>query len=161
MTILLLVLMSWGAHAQHDHATHADKKADEKTPVFKDENLGKAYYHYIQLKDALVASNDQEAKKAAGNLQSALTRVDKKASDEAAKVATAVDLKAQRLAFTELSSQMASLVKEGQLSEGVIYLEYCPMANGGSYWLSNEKEILNPYFGKSMLRCGSVEKTIE
>ncbi|MBA4058359.1 MAG: hypothetical protein C0490_26815, partial [Marivirga sp.] len=51
----------------------------------------------------------------------------------------------------------------GKLSMGILYLEYCPMANNneGAYWLSNEKEIKNPYFGDKMLKCGSVKETIQ
>ena len=41
------------------------------------------------------------------------------------------------------------------------YLEYCSMAdnNKGSYWLSYDKEIFNPFFGAGMLKCGEVKKT--
>jgi hypothetical protein len=58
---------------------------------------------------------------------------------------------------------MAKLVKGGKLSSGSLYLEYCPMANEntGAFWLSNEKEIKNPYFGSMMLKCGSVKETIQ
>ena len=58
---------------------------------------------------------------------------------------------------------MATLVKGGKLSAGALYLEYCPMANNneGAYWLSNEKQIKNPYFGDMMLKCGSVKETIQ
>jgi len=42
------------------------------------------------------------------------------------------------------------------------YVAYCPMVdkNRGAYWLSEFKEILNPYFGSMMLRCGEVRETI-
>jgi hypothetical protein len=33
--------------------------------------------------------------------------------------------------------------------------------NTGAFWLSNEKEIKNPYFGSMMLKCGSVKETIQ
>jgi hypothetical protein len=58
---------------------------------------------------------------------------------------------------------MKSLVKASKLSMGSIYVEYCPMANDneGAYWLSNEKQIKNPYFGDAMLKCGSVKETIQ
>jgi len=41
-----------------------------------------------------------------------------------------------------------------------VYLEFCPMAddNKGSFWLSYDKVISNPFFGKSMLTCGEVKK---
>lgn len=44
---------------------------------------------------------------------------------------------------------------EGEPSESV-YVQYCPMAFGdqGARWLSFDREILNPYFGDAMLRCG-------
>jgi len=30
--------------------------------------------------------------------------------------------------------------------------------NKGSFWLSYDKEIANPFFGQSMLTCGEVKK---
>ena len=52
------------------------------------------------------------------------------------------------------------LIEALPLSTGVpsdsVYVQYCPMAFGdqGARWLSFEREILNPYFGDAMLRCG-------
>ena len=79
--------------------------------------------------------------------------------DEAAKVSAAVNLEGQRKAFSGVSDMMTMLVKDGKLSMGMIYLEYCPMAKAS--WLSNEKEIKNPYFGAKMLKCGSVKQMIQ
>ena len=80
----------------------------------------------------------------------------------AAKLANTSELDEQRKLFSTLSNEMATLVKGGKLSMGMLYLEYCPMANGntGAYWLSNETEIKNPYFGDKMLKCGSVKEMI-
>lgn len=167
LMICFLVLMSWAASAQHDHHDHemrTDKK-DEKVAVFKDKSLGSAYNSYGKLKDALIASNDEEAKMAAEELQNALASVNngKKAFNEAVKVATASSLEHQRLAFDPLTTEMVALIKGGKLSAGEVYIEYCPMANNnqGGYWLSNEKVIKNPYFGDKMLKCGSVKETIQ
>lgn len=164
MMIALLALVSLGAYAQHDHAGH-DKKADQGHLMFKEEKTGAAYAHYVHLKDALVASNQTEVKNAAERLQKTLASMEDggKASDEAVKVASASSLDGQRLAFSSLSSEMATLIKGGKLSMGEVYLEYCPMANNneGAYWLSNEKVIKNPYFGNKMLKCGSVKETIQ
>ena len=33
--------------------------------------------------------------------------------------------------------------------------------NEGGFWFSEEKEIMNPYFGDKMLHCGSIQKTIK
>lgn len=159
--MLCLVLGSWGAFAQHDHAKHSDeKKMDQNVAMFKDAKLGKAYEHYIHLKDALVASNQDDAKKAANELLKSLKDVTngKMVADEAAKLVTAPNLEGQREAFSGVSNMMAMLVKDGKLSMGMIYLEYCPMAKAS--WLSNEKEIKNPYYGDQMLKCGGVKEMI-
>ena len=166
MTMICLVLVSWGVYAQHDHAKHGDdKKMDKDMAMFKDAKLGKAYEHYVHLKDALVASKPDEAKKGAAELSKALTDAKGSAAsiELAAKLANTSELEEQRKLFSTLSNEMATLVKGGKLSMGMLYLEYCPMANGntGAYWLSNEKEIKNPYFGDKMLKCGSVKETIQ
>jgi hypothetical protein len=159
MMMLLLALVSWGAYAQHD-----DKKMDETMAMFKDAKLGTAYEHYVRLKDALVASKNEDAQKIASELRKALAPLanGKKASDEAIKIANTSAIIDQRMAFSNLSNEMATLVKGGKLSMGTIYLEYCPMANNntGAFWLSNDKKIRNPYFGMAMLSCGSVKETI-
>ena len=126
MMMLFLVLGSWGAFAQHDHAKKSGDKMDQNMAMFKDAKLGKAYEHYIHLKDALVASNHDEAKKAADELQKSLASVDngKMVADEAVKVSAAINLDGQRKAFSEVSEMMVMLVKNGKLSMGMIYLEY-------------------------------------
>lgn len=164
MMMLILVLGSWGAFAQHDHAGHDQKKTDQTMVMFKDPKLGKAYEHYIHVKNSLVASDSEGTKTGANELNKALK--DAKASaasiEAATKLANTSDLDEQRKLFSALSNEMATLVKDGKLSMGMLYLEYCPMANNnsGAYWLSNEKEIKNPYFGDKMLKCGSVKEMI-
>ena len=32
--------------------------------------------------------------------------------------------------------------------------------NAGAFWLSEHKEILNPYMGQAMLTCGEVKETL-
>ncbi len=164
--MICLVLGSWAATAQHDHAKHGDeKKMDQSMVMFKDAKLGTAYEHYLHLKDALVASNADEARKSAGELKKALGDAKGSASsiELAAKISDASNLDALRSLFSTLSTEMATLVKGGKLSMGMLYLEYCPMANNssGAYWLSNDKVIKNPYFGDKMLKCGSVKETIQ
>lgn len=155
MMMLCLVLGSWGAFAQ---------KMDQDMAMFKDAKLGTAYEHYIHVKNALVASKTDEAKKGASELQKVLKDVNNSAAalEAAAKLANSSELDEQRKVFSTLSNEMATLVKGEKLSMGMLYLEYCPMANSnkGAYWLSNEKEIKNPYFGDKMLKCGSVKEII-
>lgn len=166
-TMLTLALCSCtmiGLIAQHDHAKQGEQKKEQNMVMFKDAKIGKSYEHYVHLKDALVASNQDEAKKAAGELEKSLNAVagSAKAAEVAAKMVNASTIADQRKSFSILSNEMATLVKGGKLSMGMLYLEYCPMANNnaGAYWLSNEKEIKNPYFGDKMLKCGSVKGMI-
>lgn len=165
MMTLLLALGSLVAFAQHDHVEMKDKKTDQNMAMFKNAKLGTVYEHYLHVKDALIASKASEAKTGAGELKKALKDVNGStaALEAASKISASSDLKEQRKIFSTLSDEMAQLVKGGKLSAGSLYLEYCPMANNneGAYWLSNEKEIKNPYFGDMMLKCGSVKETIQ
>src|SRR5258706_484917 len=137
--------------------------------AFKDAKVEMAYRNYLQLKDALVASKADGAKEAAGKLKISLASLNdgnpdryRDAMTQAMKITKASTMEEIRKSFASLSTEMKVVVKEGQLSKGMIYVEYCPMANNntGADWLSNEKEIKNPYFGEKMLKCGSVKETI-
>lgn len=77
-------------------------------------------------------------------------------------MANTTDIEKQResfAAFTEVVKRMLA----NKITSGEIYYDYCPMAfNGkGAYWLSNDKNIQNPYFGDKMLNCGTVEEVLE
>lgn len=165
MITVSLALISLVANAQHAHSAHGSPAQQEQMePVFKDKALGVAYSHYIHLKNALVASDFQKAKSASEALVKSLQSVSgsDKVLSGATSVAQSTNLENQRKAFTTLSNDMVTLVKKAEIASGELYLEYCPMANGnqGGFWLSNEKEIRNPYFGDRMLKCGSVKETI-
>ena len=45
----------------------------------------------------------------------------------------------------------------------LLYQDFCPMYNNqkGAAWLSETKEIKNPYLGKKMPTCGSVKEEIK
>ena len=68
----------------------------------------------------------------------------------------------QREHFEMLSNDMYDMVKAfggGQ----ILYKDFCPMYNNnkGAIWLSEIKEIKNPYLGKKMPTCGSVKEEIK
>ena len=64
--------------------------------------------------------------------------------------------------FDELSLAMTKLLKHFKLGDEKIYVNMCPMANDnkGAVWLSPTENIANPYFGKSMHKCGSTQEII-
>ena len=44
-----------------------------------------------------------------------------------------------------------------------LYHDHCPMynENKGAMWLSEMKEVKNPYYGSKMITCGTVEEVIK
>lgn len=116
---------------------------------------------YLDLKDALVKSDSYSAKKIAEilvikNQSAAITKTAKEI------VENEENIEAQRKAFFKLSEYMEELVSEN-IKAGTLYKQYCPMAfeGEGGFWLSEDKEIMNPYFGDKMLHCGSIKETIK
>jgi hypothetical protein len=79
---------------------------------------------------------------------------------DATKINASKDIEKQRTAFSSLSNNLWSTVKGLKIKDnGAIYIDYCPMKD--AYWLSKESAIKNPYYGKSMLTCGSIKETIK
>ncbi|WP_339916889.1 efflux RND transporter periplasmic adaptor subunit [Yeosuana marina] len=142
------------------------------------QQLGDIVAAYIKLKNALVDDNSslaqQEAKKLTYNLENtdmSLLHGDahtiwmkflKTLQEAANKTQNSKDIGVQRDAFLvlgkKLSEAITTLGVETEKKQP-LYLEFCPMAhnNEGGYWLSYDKEIKNPYFGKAMLTCGEVK----
>jgi hypothetical protein len=61
-----------------------------------------------------------------------------------------------------LSKDMYDLVKAFGAGQ-TLYKDFCPMYNDnkGAIWLSESKEIKNPYYGKSMSSCGSMKEELK
>lgn len=156
-------------HAGHNHAPgegHGAPTTEVAASVsIKDDQLNAVYQQYLHLATALVSSDMGEAKIAANAVALGAKELSTGAAlaGLADKIAAAADIEEQRGLFSDLSNDFITRVKSAGLNTGEIYVEYCPMAlnDKGAYWLSNSKEILNPYFGDSMLTCGSVKETIK
>jgi Cu(I)/Ag(I) efflux system membrane fusion protein len=69
-----------------------------------------------------------------------------------------VSIEQQRERFQIVSDNMITLLRNFSTIEKSLTIQFCPMAddNNGTYWVSDAKEIRNPYFGDAMLTCGSV-----
>ena len=67
----------------------------------------------------------------------------------------------QREHFVMLSKDINDLIKLFGTKQK-LYQDYCPMADEGkgAIWISEVKEIKNPYYGSNMLTCGSIKKTL-
>ncbi len=69
-----------------------------------------------------------------------------------------------RSAFEGLSLSLTALLKQFDVPlKTAVYRFHCPMAfdGKGADWVQSGKETMNPYFGSSMLRCGSLEETLD
>ncbi len=66
----------------------------------------------------------------------------------------------QREHFTTLSKNVSNLIKAFGTKQK-LYQDYCPMYNDGKdgFWISETKEIRNPYYGSEMLNCGTIKAT--
>jgi hypothetical protein len=134
---------------------------------------------YLAIKNSLVSSNNSEAAAGAKSLSAALEKLDassftadqKKTVDEikadlkehADHIENkSADLAHQREHFDMLSRNMIDLVKITGTNTK-LYLDFCPMFNDnkGASWLSESKEIRNPYYGDKMMKCGVVKEEIE
>lgn len=133
----------------------------------KDAQVTKLYQNYIAIKSALASDDADTTSKAATEFIKTASAIDYKVVSEgnlnilrkdASAISEARTVAAQRETFFNLSDNMIALTKEFKLSEKPVYVQYCPMADGS--WLSDEKQIANPYYGKSMLSCGSVKSEI-
>ena len=81
--------------------------------------------------------------------------------EDAKHIVSNVEIGHQRGHFNRLSNEMFAALKAFKASKATIYQQFCPMAfdDKGAFWLSDKKEIKNPYFGDKMLKCGKVTDT--
>jgi hypothetical protein len=134
---------------------------------------------YLNLKNALANDNGKEAADAAHGIQTSLEKMntgsftpDQKKTYEDVKddlkehaehiASNSSNISHQREHFDMMSQDMIDLVKATG-SNQTLYKDYCPMYNNnkGASWLSETKEIKNPYLGKKMPTCGEVKEEIK
>ncbi len=134
---------------------------------------------YLQLKNAFTVDNSTDAAAAGTELENAFKTFDKTAlsadqkkifedvEDDAREHAEHIvknggNIAHQREHFEILSKDVYDLVKTfggGQ----ALYKDFCPMYNDnkGAFWLSETKEIRNPYLGKAMPTCGTIQEELK
>ncbi|MFT3676055.1 MAG: DUF3347 domain-containing protein [Chitinophagaceae bacterium] len=134
--------------------------------------------HYLHIKNALANDNAAEAARGGEAMTTAIGKLDKSLlTAEQKKVFDAdqddlkehaehigkngSNIKHQREHFATMSEEIYALVKA--FGARPLYHDHCPMYNDnkGGMWVSEIKEVKNPYFGAEMLTCGKVEEVIE
>lgn len=188
ITMLAIIIATFSACAQEKHEHHDKKDAHvvktnaEKsaTSDVKSATLIKEMVeHYLHLKNALAGDNGKEAAAAGKAIVVAMGKVDTSSftaeqkkvyedvEDDAREHAEHIgensgDIEHQREHFDMLSKDMYDLVKAFGSTQ-LLYKDFCPMYNDkkGAIWLSETKQIKNPYYGKKMLSCGSMKEEIK
>ena len=152
-------------------STNADTKVDG--------SMQEMVSQYLQMKNALANDNGKDAASAGNAFVESMGKMDKTSlttekkkiwddiSDDAKEMAEHIGKNAdkiehQREHFDMLSKDMYDMVKAFGAGQ-TLYKDYCPMYNNkkGATWLSETKEIKNPYLGKKMPTCGEVKEEIK
>lgn len=141
-------------------------------------NFSELYAHYQHLTFALSSDNDKEAANAAKGMLEALPKVKSDGFSAEGKTTfedIAADIKEhaehisdnmgniahQREHLVTLSKDFYDIAKTFG-TDKPLYKVFCSMYddNKGAYWLSDSKEIKNPYYGAEMLTCGEVQEEL-
>lgn len=155
-------------------ATAGDEEQARAAPARFLDRLGEILDNYLGIQTALAADDDARAAKAAAEAASVLTSVEGSGLDAEAQagwagdraqltaalanVRQASDITSRRAAFLPLSTELWRILRTyGYRETGPVRWIHCPMAfeNAGADWIQREAAIANPYYGASMLRCGS------
>jgi Cu(I)/Ag(I) efflux system membrane fusion protein len=139
-------------------------------------SLGPVYAAYLGVQEALARDDFGGFVKAASDLQAAIALVEETGlvgnplgawRRSAAKIRldrAVATIEDARVRFEFMSKGIIELQRRfGHLGRETWHLAYCPMAfdNRGAEWLQRGTTINNPYFGASMLRCGTVRDAFQ
>lgn len=162
---------------KNDGGTTAVKTEDkvEKTKIVTSTSftIDEILSSYLNLKNALVKDDSKGAANAGKALLAKFAKVDsntilneklknkynditENAKEHAEHISdNAGKMNHQREHFALLSKDVHDLIKTFGTNQK-LYQDYCPMYNDGKdgYWISEFKDVKNPYYGSEMLSCG-------
>jgi membrane fusion protein, copper/silver efflux system len=170
-------MMSPREEAAHEGSDTKDEEQAQKTfsaPEAFQLQLGHFYATYLTLQDALASDALEAAQKSVDTGLTAVAAIDMKLLEgdahmewmgkaqtikkalEAMKKAG--DIESVRTALSPLSDALWTAIQAfGAKSDTPVFRAHCPMAlEDGAHWLQANQEVRNPYYGASMLGCGSI-----
>jgi Cu(I)/Ag(I) efflux system membrane fusion protein len=134
---------------------------------------------YFDMQQALAADDADQTVTAVTHMTEALPQVDMSLFDMDThtlwmrsakslntildKMSAGTDIAVLREQFMQASQVVIGLSKAlGPLGTETAYIMHCPMAfdNQGADWLQDNDNLVNPYFGEIMLKCGSITEVI-
>lgn len=161
---------------KHDGTTKEETETTSET-IQSEFSINDIISNYLSLKNALVKDDTKTAATAGNLLYAAFKKINTSALDSKKKAeyldiaesakehaehigSNSGKLDHQREHFVLLSKDVSDLISTFGTKQK-LYQDFCPMADGGkgAIWVSESKEIKNPYYGSKMLTCGSVKKT--
>jgi membrane fusion protein, copper/silver efflux system len=165
-----------GAHGAQRHAAPAAPAQQQlETPLAFRQRLGALVEANFELVHALAGDDPAAARRAAITADAALHAIDgaalaggpardtwnrsAQAMHEAIKaVGDAASIDGQRQHFEPFSDALIEAVQAfGVEASRPVYRAMCPMVQGrDGFWLQDQEQIANPYWGAAMLRCGAI-----
>lgn len=160
-------------HTQ-EPASSGDDDTSKKQGVFSE-----LFAHYQHLTFALSSDNDKEAAVAAQGILKALPKIQTdgfSAEDKTTYEDIVADIQEhaehisdnvgniahQREHLVTLSKDIYDITKTFG-TDKPLYKVFCSMYddNRGAYWISDSKEIKNPFYGAEMLSCGEIQEELK
>ncbi len=171
-------------HSMMDHSGHGDMSVTENTAMtYSVSSSFQAQLKEVvkvtqELNESFVEGNSSKVSSSARLVANSIKEVDmsllkqpeahmewmmnlKELNSSLNDIAESRDIGAQRTAFVQFNQALYRSIKSFGIGEQAFY-QHCPMAmnNQGAYWISNNQEIRNPYFGNSMMSCGSTKEIL-
>ena len=167
-------------HKEHETREHKHETETDNVPSTFKKSIDAAADAYFNIQHALSSDSLEQAKKGSDKLLEKLASVDmnlltgnahmewmkqeKILKEAGQKLTKTNDIEAARVQLEILTEPMTAVIRTFGSKKTPVYRFHCPMAfdNKGAYWLQNNKETRNPYFGSSMLLCkDSVEPLVK
>jgi membrane fusion protein, copper/silver efflux system len=172
-------------HGQMQSMNGMNMSDDAKSIVFVTPDAFKSqldpvYKAYLSIQASLASDELQKAQTNVPALAKSLNAVDmklltdmkthmawmassEKLAKDAGNLSSAKDIETARTEFKLASNDLIAIAKQfGTSGKTPLYMFHCPMAlkNKGADWVQDEKTVKNPYFGKTMLTCGTITDAI-
>lgn len=179
-SVLTLAACNGASEKKSESDVHTETTvSNESNAASNQGTFSELFSHYEHLTFALSSNNDKEAANAAKGMLEALPKINTEGFSAEQK-STFDDIAAdiqehsehigdnigniahQREHLVILSKDFYDIAKEFG-TEKPMYKIFCSMYddNKGAYWLSDSKEVKNPYYGEDMLTCGEVQEELK
>ncbi|WP_395050322.1 DUF3347 domain-containing protein [Flavobacterium sp.] len=177
---LTFISVSCNKNKQSETTDSATTKPETTTEVVNQSpfSIKEIVSNYLSLKNALTKDDANGAANAGNAIVAVMAKIDMKnlssdqmkkymeVADDAKEHAEHIgsnsgDIEHQREHFVLLSKDINDLIITFGTNQK-LYLDFCPMADDGkgAIWISETKEIKNPFQGAKMPSCGSVKKEL-